>query len=82
MADDDVRLRFSNDAKLRKQMRKRGITEAMIREAMTTSPACSWRGKSGPALRYTSATTGVTVLIDASTNEIFHVGPRRFKYDN
>ena len=44
-------LRFSNEAKLRKQMRARGWTEEQVREALATQPLPA-SGKQGPALRY------------------------------
>jgi hypothetical protein len=73
-------LQFTNEPKLRKQMRKRGWTEEQLREALATSPA-PWQGKHGPALRYRHPVTAKTVLVDARTGEIFHVGGERFRYD-
>jgi hypothetical protein len=81
MSDDaEPPFRFSNEAKLRKQMRRRGWTDAMIVEALATAPE-PWAGKLGPALRYTHPATGKKLLIDATTGEVFHVGTERFKYD-
>jgi hypothetical protein len=74
-------LRFNNAAKLLKQMRKRGWSEEMIREALQTVPEM-WQGKLGPAWRYTHAESGQKLLVDAATLEIFHLGGRRYKYDS
>jgi hypothetical protein len=73
-------LRFSNEPKLREQMRKRGWTDDMIREAMTTAgiPAV---GKNGPATRYVHPVTGQSVVVDNATGGIFHVGKKGFLYD-
>ena len=46
----DEPLRFGNDSKLRKQMRKRKISEEMIREALSYA-FDEWHGKLGPARR-------------------------------
>ena len=73
-------LRFSNEPKLRAQMRKRSWTEQQIREALATTPTPA-RGKRGPALRYTHPVTGKTVMVDAATGEIFHVGGEGYRYD-
>ncbi|HEV2293586.1 MAG TPA: colicin E5-related ribonuclease [Tepidisphaeraceae bacterium] len=72
-------LRFSNEKKLRKQMRKRGWTEQEFREALATMPT-SAKGKLHDALRYRHPVTGRTVLVDAVTGEIFHVGTGRYRY--
>jgi hypothetical protein len=69
-------LRFSNEAKLRKQMLTRGWTEAQAREALETGPVASL-GKRGPALRYVHPVTGKSVVVDAATGEIFSRGRRR-----
>lgn len=73
-------LRFSNELKLRQQMRKRGWTEDMIREALSTTgiPAV---GKQGPATRYVHPVTGQSVVVDDASGVIFHVGKRGFRYD-
>jgi hypothetical protein len=76
---DDQPLRFSNEPKLRRQMQKRGWTELQIREALTTAPV-PVTGKHGPAFRYVHPTTGKSVVVDAATGEIFHVGGERFRY--
>ena len=72
-------LRFANELKLRRQMRKRGWTEDQIREALATTsiPAV---GKLGPALRYEHPTTRKSVIIDAATGEIFHLGKEGYLY--
>jgi hypothetical protein len=67
-------LRFSNEAKLRDQMAARGWTEDEIREALATTPLAA-TGKLGPALRYVQS-----VVVDAATGEIFHVGGEGFLY--
>lgn len=74
-------LRFNNERKIRSQMRRRGWTEEQVREALRTEPI-PWQGKLGPALRYTHPTTGKTVVVDATTGEIFHVGGEGFRYDH
>jgi hypothetical protein len=38
-------------------------------------------GKAGPALRYVHPVTGKSVVVDAATGEIFHVGGEGFRYD-
>ena len=73
-------LRFSNEPKLRAQMRKRGWTVEQIREALATTPVAS-RGKRGPALRYVHPVTGKSVVVDAASGEIFHVGGEGYRYD-
>ena len=72
-------LRFSNEAKLRDQMAARGWTEDEIREALATTPLAA-TGKLGPALRYVHPTSGKSVVVDAATGEIFHVGGEGFLY--
>lgn len=74
-------LRFNNEPKLRRQMRKRGWTEQQVREALAASPIPAV-GKRGPAFRYIHPVSGRTVMVDAATGEIFHVGGERFKYDD
>jgi hypothetical protein len=66
-------LRFSNEAKLKKQMAARGWTEQEVREALATPPVPA-TGKHGPALRYTHPTSGKSVVVDLATGAIFHVG--------
>lgn len=68
-------LRFSNEAKLRKQMRKRGWTEQEVREALATSGIPS-QGKHGPAMRHVHPHTGKSVVVDVATGEVFHVGEK------
>ncbi len=78
---EDEPLRFSNESKLRKQMRRRGWTEQQIREALATSPL-PVLGKLGPALRYIHPLTGKSVIVDAPSGEVFHLGGDRYKYDH
>lgn len=73
-------LRFSNEAKLRRQMRKRGWTETLIREALTSTPLPAV-GKRGLAWRYVHPSTGLSVVVDQASGEIFHVGGRRYRYE-
>jgi hypothetical protein len=73
-------LRFANEAKLRDQMRIRGWTDEQIREALTTVPIAA-SGKRGPALRYVHPLSGKSVVVDATSGEIFHVGGEGFRYD-
>lgn len=88
MADDpsgdqppeELPLRFSNESKLRKQMRKRGWTEQEIREALAT-PGLPAQGKQGPALRHVHPVTGKSVVVDEATGEIFHVGREGYEYE-
>jgi hypothetical protein len=80
-APGDEPLRFSNEAKLRKQMHKRGWTDEQIREAMRTAGVPA-RGKVNPATRYVHPVTGKSVVVDAVTGEIFHVGGEGFVYED
>jgi hypothetical protein len=73
-------VKFSNEAKLREQMQKRGWTEDMIREAMRT-PGIPATGQKGPAIRYVHPASGKSVVVDAATGEIFHVGGEGYQYD-
>jgi hypothetical protein len=68
-----MQLRFSNETKLRRQMKARGWTDAMIIEALQTTPLPA-TGKNGPALRYIHPATGKSAIVDQATGEIFHVG--------
>ena len=72
-------LRFSDPEKLGRQMNKRGWTEKQIREALQATPVAAV-GKRGPALRYVHPVTGKSVVVDATTREIFHVGGEGFRY--
>jgi len=80
LEDQRPPLRFSNERKLRKQMRRRKWTEVEIHEALAQNPE-QWQGKKGPALRYRHPTSGKVLLVDKTTGEIFHVGGGGFKYD-
>jgi hypothetical protein len=75
-----MELRFSNEAKLRRQMKARGWTDAMIIETLQTTPFPA-TGKDGPALRYIHPGTGKSVVVDQATGAIFHVGGEGFLYD-
>ncbi len=79
MDQPPVPLRFSNEAKIRAQMASRGWTEPALREALRTRPVPAF-GKLGPALRYVHPTTGRSVVVDAATGVIFHVGGEGFRY--
>ncbi len=72
-------LRFNNEAKIRKQMARRGWTDQQIREAMLT-PGIAAVGKNGPATRYVHPVTGKSVVVDNATGEIFHVGGEGYIY--
>ena len=72
-------MRFSSEAKLRRQMQKRGWTDEQIIEAMQT-PGIAVQGKKGPATRYVHPVTGKSVIVDDVTGEIFHVGGEGFVY--
>ncbi len=75
-----VNLRFSNEAKIRQQMKARGWTDALVLEALQ-APGIPTRGKKGPATRHVHPTTGKSVVVDNATGEIFHVGGEGFMYD-
>jgi hypothetical protein len=82
MTDDSAPLpplKFSNEQKVRKQMRKRGWTDHQIREAMATTgiPA---EGRLHSATRYVHPVTRRSVCVDDITGEIFHVGGEEYKY--
>ena len=82
MADDDADeapLKFSNEPKLRDQMRRRGWTDRQIREALA-APGVPAQGKRGPATRHVHPVTGRSVVVDDATGEIFHVGGEGFRY--
>ena len=73
-------MKFSNESKIRSQMKTRGWTEEMILDAMKTR-GIKTIGKHGPATRYVHSGTGKSVVVDDSTGEIFHVGGEGFRYD-
>jgi hypothetical protein len=77
---EEESLRFSNERKIRKQMRKRGWTERELREALA-APEHPAQGRRHPARRHVHPVTGRSVLVDAETGEIFHVGGKEFGYD-
>ena len=74
-------LKFNNEAKLRRQMQRRGWTEEQLREALRTEPIPA-KGHKGPALRFVHPVSGKSVVMDGETHEIFHVGGEGFRYDN
>jgi len=79
VSEDEVLL-FENESKLRRQMAQRGWTEQQVREALMAQPVpCT--GRNGPALRYLHPQTGKSVVVDARTRRIFHVGGEGFLYD-
>jgi colicin-like ribonuclease protein len=73
-------VKFSNEAKLRSQMQKRGWTDQMILEALQTT-GIPTKGKKGPATRYVHRKTGKSVIVDDASGEVFHIGGEGFKYD-
>ena len=73
-------LKFANEAKIRRQMQKRGWTEQDVRDALATPPLPA-AGKLGPALRYVHPVTRKSVVVDAATGAIFHVGGEGFAYE-
>ena len=73
-------LRFSDETKIRQQMKARGWTDDMILEAMKTVGIPN-QGKKGPATRYVHPATGKSVVVDNASGEIFHVGGENFLYD-
>lgn len=78
--EEQAPLKFSNEAKLRRQMARRGWTEQQFREALATTGIATL-GKRGPATRYVHPITGKSVVIDDATGEIFHVGGEGYVYD-
>ncbi len=62
-------------------MRKRRVTEEMIRGALAAVPE-EWHGKQGPALRYRYPVSGAVVRVDVVSGVIFHIGTVRFIYDD
>ena len=74
-------LRFANESKLRKQMRRRGWTDEQVREALR-APGIPAMGKLGSATRHVHPDTGKSVVVDDATGEIFHVGEERSNYDD
>lgn len=77
---DLPQLRFENEFKLRSQMQSRGWNEAQIREALATEPIAAV-GKRGSAWRYVHPATGKSVVVDATTGVIFHLGGEGFHYE-
>lgn len=75
----DARIRFNNTEKLLMQMRKRGWTEQQILEALN-EPGIPATGKLGPAVRHVHPITGKSLVLDAQTGEIFHLGGEGFRY--
>ena len=73
-------MKFSNEAKIRAQMKARGWTDEQLAEALATPPTPA-QGKNGPASRYVHPTTGRSVVVDDATGEIFHVGGDGFLYE-
>ena len=73
-------LKFSNEAKIRAQMHRRNWTDEQVKETLLTLPIPAI-GKKGSALRYIHPRTGKSVVVDAGTGEIFHVGGDGFKYE-
>jgi hypothetical protein len=73
-------MKFSNDEKLRHQMRQRGWTEQLILEAMQTQ-GIPTKGRNGSATRYVHPITRKSVVVDDASGEVFHVGGKGFKYD-
>lgn len=78
--DPQPALRFSNELKLRKQMRKRGWTEQQIREALQTR-GIPIIGRVHAGKRHVHPTTGKSLAVDDVTHEIFHLGGEGFAYD-
>ena len=78
--NDERPLLFSDEAKIRVQMRRRGWTDEHLREAFLTVPLPA-QGKKGPALRYIHPKNGKSVVVDEMTGAIFHVGGEGFLYE-
>jgi len=76
----DPRIRFTNPRKLLQQMKGRGWSEAQIIEALATTTLAA-RGKLGSAMRYVHPMTGKSLVVDAASGEIFHLGDEGFIYD-
>ena len=79
MSEDNL-LKFSNESKIRAQMQRREWTDVELLEALMTIPLHA-NGKKGAALRYVHPRTGKSVVIDAASHEIFHVGGEGFRYE-
>jgi hypothetical protein len=75
-----MRIRFSNERKLRAQMARRGWNEDQIVEALETKGIAT-RGKLGPATRYVDPRTGRSVVVDNATGEAFQVGGDGFEHE-
>lgn len=73
-------MKFSNEAKIRAQMKARGWTDEQLMEALATPPIPA-KGKKGTASRHVHPTTGRSVVVDDATGEIFHVGGDGFLYE-
>lgn len=68
-------------SRLPERMQARSWLQAMIQEALrspVTYPVTGY-GK-GDALRYVHPKTGCSVVVDATTNEVLHVGRKEYRY--
>jgi hypothetical protein len=68
--------------KIMRQMARRGWTQDLINEAITTGqqiPAIN-RATGNPATRYIHPGTGQSVVVDNVTGEVIHVGGPGFRY--
>ncbi len=79
-AGAELPLKFNNKQKVRRQMKNRKWTEVQIREALRCEPIPA-AGQHGPALCYVHPVTGKSVVVDAATSEIFHVGKEQYRYE-
>ncbi len=73
-------IKFSNEKKLLAQMRKRRWTETELREALRTVPIPT-TGQRGAALRCQHPTTGKSLVVNAASGEIFHLGKEDYRYE-
>ena len=80
--NQDGEVKYSNEDKIKGQMKKRGWTEEQIKEAIKSGKATPTQGKKGPATRYQHPETGKEVTVDNTSGEVFQVGDDGFNYDD
>lgn len=74
---------FKSPARWQNQMQQRGWTPEQINEAVSSGqsfPAANNVNPGNGATRYVNPSTGRSVVLDAKTNEVLHVGGNGFKY--
>jgi len=78
---NDEPLTFIDEAKIRRQMRLRGWTDAQIREA-SAGDGIATESHLGSAKRFVHPTTHRSVVILNATGQVVHVGGDGFLYDS